>query len=275
MVNLRYLIPRLVRHFMPESLARWLLRRGWVIRPGLETRAPQEAVLRYHAALRSKSVSIEDKRVLVFGYGSSYAVGCGLLRLGAGHVILAEKAGYSDNRSNRPLLREYGEYLQLEDGRVKPNPRWITVFHGDILSPQAKMIIGDADIVLSSSVYEHLDAVEEITRALVSVTAPSGVHLHYIDLRDHFFKYPFEMLCYSEKVWQKWLDPTSHHNRWRMNDYRQLFENYFSIVSVDILARDEAAFEHARPRIRAEFLTGDTLVDSVTLLQVFAIKPIR
>lgn len=275
MVNFGYLVPRLVRHFMPESLARWLLRRGWVIRPGLETRAPQEAVRRYQATLQSKGVSVEGKRVLVFGYGSSFAVGCGLLRLGTGHVVLAEKADFYGDQSNHPLLAEYGDYLYLEDGHIKPNPKWITVFHGDILSAQAQQVIGEADVVLSSSVYEHLDAVEEITRALVSVTAPGGVHLHYIDLRDHFFKYPFEMLCYSEKVWQKWLDPSSHHNRWRMNDYRQLFERYFSVVSLDVLARDESAFESAHPRIRSEFLTGDVQVDSVTLLQVFATKPIK
>jgi len=275
MVNLPYLLPRLVRHFMPESLARWLLRRDWLIRPGLETRAPLEAVRRYHETLQDKGTSIKGKRVLIFGYGGSFAVGCGLLRLGARHVVLAEKAGYYDEQVNRPLLAEYGEYLHLKVGHIEPDPQWITVFHGDILSVQARQEIGEVDIVLSSSVYEHLDAVEEITRALVSVTAPDGVHLHFIDLRDHFFRYPFEMLCYSEDIWQKWLDPSSHHNRWRMNDYRRLFEKHFSIVSLGVLARDEAAFENARPRIRDEFLTGDGLVDSVTLLQVFAKKPMR
>jgi|YNPMSStandDraft_1061717.scaffolds.fasta_scaffold32033_3 hypothetical protein len=275
MVNLPYLVPRLVRHFVPESLARWLLRRGWLIRPGLETRAPLEAVRRYHETLQDKGAPVKGKRVLIFGYGGSFAVGCGLLRLGARHVVLAEKAGYYDEQVNRPLLAEYGEYLHLKVGHIEPDPQWITVFHGDILSVQARQEIGEVDIVLSSSVYEHLDAVEEITHALVSVTAPDGVHLHYIDLRDHFFRYPFEMLCYSEDVWRKWLDPSSHHNRWRMNDYRRLFEKHFSIVSLDVLARDEAAFENARPRIRGEFLTGDELVDSVTLLQVFAKKPMR
>lgn len=275
MVNLRYLIPRLVRHFMPESLARWLLRRGLVIRPGLETRAPQEAVQRYLTALEAKGFTLADKRVLVFGYGGSFAVGCGLLRMGAGHVVLAEKPGFYDERVNRPLLAEFGEYLRLEDGHIKPDPQRITIFHGDILAAQARRVTGEVDIVLSSSVYEHLDAVEAITGALVSLTSPDGVHLHYIDLRDHFFKYPFEMLCYSEKIWQKWLDPTSHHNRWRMNDYRRLFEDYFSDVSMDVLAREEDAFERTRSRIRSEFLSGDVLVDSVTLLQVFAAKPIR
>ena len=49
MFNPSYLIPRLARHFMPSGATRFLLRRGWMIRPGLETRDPDAAARRSSA----------------------------------------------------------------------------------------------------------------------------------------------------------------------------------------------------------------------------------
>jgi len=46
-MNLKYLIPRLARHFLPEKFVRFLLLRGWIIRPGIETSSPAEAAERY------------------------------------------------------------------------------------------------------------------------------------------------------------------------------------------------------------------------------------
>ena len=85
------------------------------------------------------------------------------------------------------------------------------------------------DLVLSTSVYEHLDDVDGITQALAKLTAPDGAQLHFVDLRDHYFKYPFEMLKFSEAVWRNFLNPTSNLNRFRLPDYRRIFEKLFTI----------------------------------------------
>jgi hypothetical protein len=270
MPNLLYLIPRLIRHYLPDRVVRVLLERSLIIHPGLETSKPETAVQRYLQMLALKGVTIGGKRVMVFGYGGSYAVGCGLLHAGAGHVVLCERAGFPESSRNARLLPQYGEYLGTTGGNVTPNPAYFTRVHGDIRQVAGQKLTESVDLVLSSSVFEHLDDLKGITSALVSLTAPGGAHLHFIDLRDHYFRYPFEMLCYSEHTWQRWLNPGSNLNRRRLPDYRGLFEDFFNKVDIEIQTSDPLRFERARPRILPEFLTGDAEIDSVTKITVAA-----
>lgn len=271
-MNLKYLLPRIVRHFLPEKMVRFLLRRSLIIKPGLETRSPFEAAERYISALSQSGFEIKDKNVLVFGYGGSYAVACALLKAGAGHVTLCEKEAPPDDRRNQALMAEFSKYLFETNGFVGPNPAFISLVQGDI-----RIILKGSrfDAVLSTSVFEHLDDVEGITQTLANLTKPEGTQLHYVDLRDHFFKYPFEMLCYSPQVWYGWLNPSSHHNRWRLPQYESLFRSLFMDVEIEVLDRDLDAFEMARPRIRSEFLSGDPQVDAVTLIKILAKNPLQ
>jgi len=120
---------------------------------------------------------------------------------------------------------------------------------------------------------EHLDDVEGITSALAALTRPDGLHIHFVDLRDHFFKYPFEMLKYSEHVWRNFLNPTSNLNRYRFNDYKRVFESNFVKVEFTVLERLMEEFHKAKDRIRPEFKTGKDDVDAVTLIHVVAREP--
>ncbi len=271
-MNLPYLIPRLARHFLPEKAVRFLLLRSLVIRPGLETQDPQAAVQRYVDLLAERGDPLPGKRVMVFGYGGRFDIGAGLLAAGAASVVLCERFAPPDEAHNRLLLPRYAEYLTLEGERVRPRGDRMTLLEADIRAVRS----GDlppVDLVISNSVYEHVDDVEGITRALAALTRPGGLQIHFVDLRDHFFKYPFEMLRYSPAVWAGWLNPSSNHNRYRLRDYRRAFESAFREVEVTVLARDEAAFEKARPGIRPEFLSGDPAEDSVTLIRVIASGP--
>lgn len=269
-MNLSYLIPRLVRHFMPDDLARALLRRGMIIRPGLETSNPDAAAGRYRELLEQAGTSLEGKRVMIFGYGGNFALGCLLLRQGAGHVVLCDKFAPPDDARNAMLLPEYADYLVQREGKVYPLPEFITLLQVDIRDSRQEAV----DIVLTSSVYEHLDDVEGITQALARLTRQDGLHLHFVDLRDHFFKYPFEMLAYSPRTWRRWLNPTSNLNRYRIADYRQAFEACFEQVEIQVLASDPEAYERVRQRIRPEFTSGDLEVDTATLIRVMAFNPL-
>lgn len=266
-MNPAYIIPRVIRHFLPQGLVRFLLRRSLIIKPGLETRSPIEAAERYISTLRNENVALDDKNILVFGYGGNYAVACMLLQNGAGHITLCEKEAPPDDRHNQALLPNFARFLNVTNGFVRPNPEFISLAQGDI-----RTILADRqfDLIISTSVFEHLDDVEGITRALARRTTPKGVHLHYVDLRDHFFKYPFEMLCYSKETWYGWLNPTSHHNRWRLPQYQAMFTSLFSDVKIEVLERDREAFKTVRDRIQPEFLSGDVDVDAVTLIKILA-----
>ena len=269
-MNLRYIILRLIRRFLPERLTRFLLRRGLVIRPGLETREPAAAAARYRETLEARGESLNGKRALVFGYGGNFAVGAELLRAGASHVVLLDRFAPPDDRRNRDLVRAYPDYFVLQNDQVKTVDAFLTLIHDDVKNVR---VSEKFDLVLSSSVYEHLDDVDGLTAALAALTAANGVHIHYVDLRDHYFKLPFEMLKFSERTWKRWLNPTSNLNRFRLRDYQRVFDSYFADVKINVLAREPGAFARARSRICPEFLAGDEAHDAVTLIEVAASKP--
>lgn len=274
-MNIRYLILRLIRHFMPEGIARFLLKQRWIIRPGLESSDPLAAVDQYILALKEYGKSVQGRRILVFGYGGRFAVGLELLKRGASHVVLCDHFIALDESRNRALWPSYEDYLSMVNGEVVPNPSFITLVHGDICQDETRKKISTVDLVVSTSVYEHLDDVDGITRALMSLTAVDGAHLHFVDLRDHYFKYPFEMLTFSTNAWKNFLNPSSNLNRFRLPDYTRVFQTYFNTVKIVVIQRNEAEFKAARSRIRPEFLSNDDAVDSVGLIHVLAEAPKR
>jgi hypothetical protein len=274
-LNLRYVFLRLIRHFMPESAARYLLKRRWIIRPGLESSDPFVAVEQYMNTLAERGKSIQGKRILLFGYGGRFAVAVELLKRGAGHVVLCDHFVLLDHERNAQLLPNYEMYLKQNQGEIQPRSEFITLLHGDICDASIQSQISQVDCILSTSVYEHLDDVDGITQALAKLTSPQGFHLHFIDLRDHYFKYPFEMLKFSETVWKNFLNPTSNLNRYRVRDYQKVFEKYFNKVHIIVVSREEEAFRMAQPQIRPEFLTGDISVDSIALIYTVTESPIQ
>jgi SAM-dependent methyltransferase len=273
-LNLSYLIPRLVRHFLPENLVRALLLRGVIIRPGLETSSPFAAVQRYVDVLSECGQFLRGKRVLVFGYGGRFDIGFGLLKAGAAHVTLCDKYAPPDEAHNRQMFTAEEKYFVSESKGLRPRPEWMTLLQLDIRDAQARAQVEPVDIVLSNSVYEHLDDGEGITRALAGLTKPDGIQVHFIDLRDHFFKYPFEMLRFTETTWRRWLNPSSNHNRYRLWDYRRVFAACFERVEIEILASQAEAFQRLMPHIRPEFVSGNAEEDSATLIRVIASKPL-
>jgi len=273
-LNLPYLIPRLIRHFLPEKLVRTLLLRNIIIHPGLETDNPFAAVKRYVEVLAERGLSFQEKRVLVFGYGGRFDIGFGLLKQGAAHVILCDKYAPPDEAHNRRMFASEEKYFFVENKGLRPRPEWITLLEADIRAVNVTREIEPVDFVISSSVYEHVDDVEGITRALAGLTKPDGLQIHYVDLRDHFFKYPFEMLRFSESTWRRWLNPSTNHNRYRLWEYRNAFKACFEQVEIKVLTREEEAFRKLLPRIRPEFVSGRMEEDAVGVILVIASKPL-
>src|SRR5512134_711704 len=123
-LNLAYLIPRLIRHFLPERWVRALLLRNVIIRPGLETSNPFAAVQRYVDVLSQRGLSFHGKRVLVFGYGGRFDIGFGLLKEGAAHVILCDRYAPPDEAHNRQMFGAEEEYFHAESKGLRPRPKW-------------------------------------------------------------------------------------------------------------------------------------------------------
>ena len=272
-MNLPYLIPRLIRHLLPERLVRTLLLRNIIIQSGLETNHPSAAIQRYVDVLSKCNRSFQGKRVLIFGYGGRFDIGFGILKEGAGHVILCDKYAPPDEQHNQQMFASEEKYFIVGKNGVRPRPEWMSLLEADIRDVHASGAMEPVDIIISSSVYEHLEDVEGITRALAGLTKPDGIHIHYVDLRDHFFKYPFEMLRFSERTWRTWLNPSSNHNRYRLWDYRRAFQACFGQVEIEVLSREEEAFRKVLPHLRPEFVSGNMDEDAVGTIQVVAFQP--
>jgi SAM-dependent methyltransferase len=274
-MNLPYLVPRIIRHFLPEPATRFLLLRSMIIKPGLETADAQSAVRRYAEVLVSKGASLAGKSVLVFGYGGRFEIAVALLDAGARHVVLCERYAPPDDEHNKVLVASYPDFLRLDGDRPRPRDEYATLLQGDVRSEIQSRRVEPVDIVVSTSVLEHVDDPDGNVQALRRLTRPDGVHIHFVDLRDHFFRYPFEMLHYSRRTWRAWLNPSSNHNRYRLWDYRRVFEENFEEVEIQALEVDEPAFEAARSRIRPEFISGNLQEDAAMLIRVTAGKPRR
>lgn len=274
-MNLRYLIPRLIRHFLPEKIVRTMLLKGVIIKSGIETSDPSGAVQRYCDALAEFGLSLNGKRVMIFGYGGRFDIGFELLKAGAAHVVLCDKYAPPDEAHNSKMFAADEKFFVFTPNGLLPRPEWMTLLEDDIRDVQSRSMVEPVDIVLSSSVYEHLDDVEGITQALALLTNSDGIHIHYVDLRDHFFKYPFEMLRFSEKTWRNFLDPSSHHNRYRVWNYRQAFKDFFGDVQIKTLSRDTEAFRKAQPFILPVFLSENADENDITLIRIIATIPKR
>ncbi len=189
-------------------------------------------------------------------------------------MILCDKYAPPDEAHNLRTFASEEKYFVLENKGLRPRPEWITLLEADIRDVDVTREIEPVDFVISSSVYEHVDDVEGITRALAGLTKPDGLQIHYVDLRDHFFKYPFEMLRFSESTWRRWLNPSTNHNRYRLWEYRNAFNACFEQVEIKVLTREEEAFRKLLPRIRPEFVSGRLEEDAVGVILVVASKPL-
>ena len=273
MLNLNYILPRAIRHFLPEAVVRYLLKHSLIIQPGLETLSPEKAVERYLDKLILHKLSLVGKRVMVFGYGGNLTIGCLMLEAGARQIVLCEQQGFSNEYHLEDLNKRFPQYLIKEADRYTLNPQYIVQDHGDIVKLAANKSYEKIDLVLSTSVFEHLTEPETVTNSLAQLTSSTGSHLHFIDLRDHFFKHPFEMLCYSNSTWERWLNPTSNLNRLRIFDYRNLFNRHFSKIEIVAEERDMDKFSISHARIQMQFISGDDEEDSITQIHLVASIP--
>ena len=257
MIPLDYLALRLGRRAVPAAMMHRILQIGIGATTGLETREPGVAADLYEAAVAELGLNWDGRQVMIFGYGGNPELGIELLGRGAEEVVLLDP--YAHPRLDSLELHAGSAGLQFERRR---------------LSEYVKAG-GSVDLVLSWSVLEHVRDPATTVRNMASVCRPSGAQVHFVDLRDHIFRYPFEMLCHSESTWNRYLDPPSHLNRMRTWGVEEHFRENFERVTVEIWESEPEPFRRALPRIRSEFLSGDEAVDAATRLRVLAAQPRR
>jgi SAM-dependent methyltransferase len=115
---------------------------------------------------------------------------------------------------------------------------------------------GSVDLVLSHSVLEHVRDPASTIAELDRVMAPTGVMLHCVDYRDHFFKYPFHFLLFAKRFWDRWLDPGDL-PRWRLGDHLRLLQAAAFRTEVLDVETLPAEFAKVASRIHADFDRSD------------------
>jgi hypothetical protein len=78
------------------------------------------------------------------------------------------------------------------------------------------------------------------------------------------------MLTFSASTWKNWLNPTSNLNRYRIPQYRAIFEEDFHSVTISVLESEPEAFAAVKKDIRAEFLSRDDDLDCATIIALKA-----
>lgn len=272
-MNFPYLVLRLIRHFLPDKWVVFLKNRNIFFQPGLETQDPSKAVERYLQILNKHRININNKKVMVFGYGGNLAIGCEIIQAGAEKVFLIEQKGFPLIFDFENLAQKYPDSIEKKSGTPILNSEKLVIFHKDLEAIYHQASFEKVDLILSNSVFEHVEEPQTVARQLAKMTKHSGFQLHFIDLRDHYFKYPFEMLCYDEPTWKKWLNPTSNLNRLRLRDYRKIFGTYFHNVEFITDESDLQKFRRIQDRIRSEFLSGNDEEDCATLIHIFCSNP--
>ena len=101
------------------------------------------------------------------------------------------------------------------------------------------------DLILSNSVLEHVADMEALVRELRRVLTPGGAMLHLVDYRDHFFRYPYHHLLWSDAVWERYLNPGDL-PRWRIRDHVESFQHHG--LQVEVLRATPLAAEFAKVR---------------------------
>ncbi len=267
-IGIDYYILRIIRRIIPNFIVRFLLNNEIIIRPGLETSDPDSAAKKYIESMREIGVDIKNKRVLIFGYGGSFGVGAKLLDQGASHVILADKFAKPNNHLNNLVVNQHPQFFIESEGKKVPDPKVFTLWHDDIVDFPEEL--GNVDVVLSSSVFEHVSNPEELLISLSQLSSPGAAHIHYIDLRDHYFKYPFAMLTFSDDVWKRYLNPPSNLNRMRSWNYVNLFKSIYAETTLKVLDQNRTRFDQVKDFVQPQFLSNDDQDNSVCSILITA-----
>jgi SAM-dependent methyltransferase len=258
--RLEYIALRLVRRFVfnersANRLARWLP----YYAPSVGENEPARIVADYARDLAAAEVHLGGQRVLEVGAGRTNGVGYGLIDAGATSACLLEPFVAFDAAQDAALRQSSPMLSAVDPGKVRRVLSFADIADASI------------DLLLSNSVLEHVREPGVFFADCRRVLAPGGAMLHRVDYRDHFFKYPYGFLTFSDAVWSRWLDPGDL-PRWRLPDHlANVAEAGFEVRVLDQQTAAEA-FTQVRARLSGRFAQALPGVD-VTMAVLLARMP--
>lgn len=279
----KYVFMRLARRLLPDSLAYRMLSRDL-----LPVAALAEVFRTYAALLHDYSMPVRGRVIAECGPGTYNSAAFGMLRMGAAKVLLQEPFLHGQDYA-RWKARMLELWRELDrDGRAEgPGPEeilgpgaWNRAYVEWQSAPaQATLCSADSlDLVLSHHVLEHIRDIAAVFREQMRVLKPGGHLLHVVDLRDHYFAYPLEMLTFSRFAWERILTSPSRgagfQNRLRADDYAALLAKAgFSDIAWKALQTDAPELDRIRERLHPDFRGKPEEVLRATRIALAARKP--
>jgi SAM-dependent methyltransferase len=248
--NAEYISLRLVRRFLVRDT--WLLRIGALVpfyRVNRNQADPLSVADDYARLLQASEYSPVGKRILEVGVGRTNSSAYELTARFAPKSVHAFEpyVGYS--------MREDAKLLGSIADRHHRSPQSLA---SQVLRLNTLKSLPDQsiDLVLSSSVLEHVSEPLGLFRELRRVLASSGVMLHIVDYRDHFFKYPYHFLRFRKKTWNRWLNPGDL-PVWRIYDHiEQLEAAGFTVRTLEAV-RDLPEYAKIAESVSSDYRRGD------------------
>jgi len=246
--NIEYLPLRLIRRFFFNT--HFLDKYGSIIpyyKSNYNKIDPTEIISSYKQFLDLANIDYQSvSSILEIGVGSTNATGYEMALHGFakdGRIIMFEPYAKFDKKLDKILLKK----ANLSN-RITGNITRIQ----DVINVESNSI----DLVLSYSVLEHVTDFSGLISQLKRVMKPNSVMMHIVDYRDHFFKYPYHFLQFSDKTWENYLNPGNLPRR-RISDHIKLLSKLNLSVEVLYSEIDEVAAAKIRPHINPRFKDYD------------------
>jgi SAM-dependent methyltransferase len=275
-MRLTYLLAGVIRRHAPPALLFAIMKRRGTGNRSEE--APDVAFGQWRAQLERSGLSLAGAHVVEIGSGRYARTALRLLRAGARRVSLIDLYALPlDHPEQRAMLQADCRSLGLGWEEVRSQ---ITVIGGDLLELGPDALVEPAELVVSSAVLEHVRDPRAVLARCHTWLRPGGATFHMVDLRDHnfHFRYPFEMLAYSDDVWRRWLDIAGgfHVNRWRAHDHLQaLADAGFEQITYEPFMVDHAALAAMHHRLDRRFRRLPEQLLAIQMIYLYGRKPGR
>lgn len=240
--DLPYLVLRVIRRrcfptAIPRHLTAWLP--GFRSNTGTESCAQVVNLYDRHLGSKLSSAWPQGRTVLEVGIGATNSSCYELAARGATTACAFEPFVPLDPARDSALLAACARQHSLPADTLTSRVRR--------LDSLASVADGSIDLILSNSVLEHVADMDALARDLRRILAPGGAMLHLVDYRDHFFRYPYHHLLWSEEMWQHHLNPGDL-PRWRISDHVEAFQH--TGLHVEVLRASPLVEEFAKVRSR-------------------------
>lgn len=273
-MNLYYVLAGVARRQVPAALLFQIMRlRG---EANFAEAQPDDYFRSWYAQITQSGLLLQGGHVVEIGSGRYARLALRMLAAGARRVTLVDLYALPlGHPAQRALLAADCARLGLDWADAQAR---INVVAADILAPELARLAEPADLVLSSAVLEHVRDPAAILARCAGWLRPGGATYHMVDLRDHnfHFRYPFEMLTFPDRTWERWLNLRGgfHVNRWRAPDFlRALAGAGLVDITYEVLERDDAALSAMADRLDLRFRAVPRQVLAIQRINLYGRSP--